>query len=107
MSQATRTLERTGPRLTGRAAALLVAVVLLGMLAVVPARQVLEQRGRIADLERQAAEIQRENTSLRAEIAQLNDPMELERRARECLGLVAPGETALIVEGSGPRLADC
>jgi cell division protein FtsB len=107
VTQATRTLERTGPKLTGRAAALLVSVALLGMLAVVPARQFLEQRGRIAELERRAAEIQADNARLRAQIAKLGDPLELERRARECLGLVAPGETALIVEGAGSRRADC
>ena len=107
MSQATRTLERTGPKLTGRAAALLVAVALLVMLAVVPARQFLEQRGRIAELERRASEIQAENAELRAQIAELSDPLELERLARECLGLVAPGETALIVSGSASRRADC
>jgi cell division protein FtsL len=107
VSQVTRTLERTGPKLTGRAAALLVAVALLGMVAVVPARQYLDQRGRIGELEHQAAEIERENAELRAQIAKLSDPLELERLARECLGMVAPGEIAIILPGSASRRTDC
>ena len=107
MSQATRTLERTGPKLTGRAAALLVAVALLVMLALVPARQFLEQRGQISELERRTAELERTNAGLRAEIDRLNDPSELERIARECLGMVAPGEVALVVPGAHPARADC
>lgn len=100
MSAGSRALERERPRLTGRAAALLVVVLLLGMLALVPARQYLEQRGRISELERQATELEQRNGALRAEIASLYDPVELERLARECLGMVRPGETALVVPGA-------
>ena len=97
MSSTTRTIERDGPKLTGRAAGLLIAVTVLVLLALVPARQFLDQRGRIADLDRRAAELQLENEELRGEIARLHDPAELERLARECLGMVAPGEIALVV----------
>lgn len=105
MSSSTRALSREGPRLTGRAAVLLVVVTVLALLAVVPARQVLEQRGQIAELERRAAELEEGNERLRAEISKLNDPAELERLARECLGMVMPGETALVVPDA-PR-PDC
>ena len=101
MSAGSRTLERDRPRLTGRAAALLVVVLLLGLIALVPARQFLDQRGRIAELERQAARLEQQNATLRAEIASLHDPAELERLARECLGMVRPGEIALVVPGVG------
>jgi cell division protein FtsL len=106
VSASTRTLERDRPRLTGRAAALLVAVALLALLALVPARQYLDQRGRIAELERQAAQLEQQNRSLRSQIAALHEPAELERLARECLGMVRPGEIALVVPG-GSAANDC
>ena len=99
MNAGSRSLERERPRLTGQAAALLVVLMVLGLLALVPAREVLEQRGRIAELEREAARLERQNDALRAEIVSLDDPVELERLARECLGMVRPGEIALIVPG--------
>jgi cell division protein FtsB len=107
VSSASRTIERDGPKLTGRAAALLIAVGLLVMLALVPARTFFDQRGRIAELERRTADLQQENARLNATIARLNDPAELERLARECLGLVAPGEVALVVPGSQRGPSDC
>jgi cell division protein FtsB len=91
-----RALSHEGPRLTGRAGALLIAVILLALLALVPARQWLDQRGRIVELERRATELEAQNDALREEVRALHDPVELERLARECLGMVAPGETALL-----------
>ncbi|HEY7755360.1 MAG TPA: septum formation initiator family protein [Actinomycetota bacterium] len=107
MSSTSRTIERDRPRLTGRAAALLVAVGLLVMMALVPARQFLEQRARIDELERRTVQLEQANADLRQEIARLHDPVELERRARECLGMVAPGEIAFVVPGVEPGEADC
>jgi cell division protein FtsB len=107
MSSAGRTIERDGPKLTGRAAALLVTLGLLVMLALAPVRQYLDQRARIGDLERRTVELEQQNADLRATINRLNDPAELERLARECLGMVGPGETALIVPGAQPDRANC
>jgi cell division protein FtsB len=107
VSQAARTLERDGPKLTGRAAGLLVTIALLVMLALVPVREFVDQRARIAELQRQTVELERQNAALRSGIDRLNDPAELERIARECLGMVAPGEVALLVPGSRPGRADC
>ena len=101
MSSGARTLERERPRLTGRAAGLLVVLMVLGLLLLVPARQYLAQRGRIAELERQATELEEQNDALRARIAALHDTAELERLARACLGMVRPGEIALVVPGDG------
>jgi cell division protein FtsB len=107
VSSSTRTIPRDRPRLTGRAAALLVVVTLLAMLSLVPARAFLDQRGRIAELERRATELEAQNDELRLEISRLHDPAEIERLARACLGLVGPGETALVLPGSGPAASDC
>jgi cell division protein FtsL len=102
-----RALSRAGPRPTGRAAALLVAVMLLALLALVPAREFLDQRSKITELEQQADELAKQNARLEAQVERLHDPVELERLARECLGMVAPGETALILPDGKPDQADC
>jgi cell division protein FtsB len=99
-------LERDRPRLTGRAAGLLVAVSVLVMMALVPARQLLEQQGRIAELNRHALALEAQNADLREEVAALNDPVHLEELARACLGMVAPRETAFVIPGK-PAAADC
>ena len=46
---------------------------------------------------------------LERRIADLNDPSTLERLARECLGMVNPGEIAFvpIPKGRAPTLPDC
>jgi cell division protein FtsL len=100
-----RRLERDLPRLTGRAAVLIVVLVLLALMAVVPARQYLAQRGRVAELERRTAELEQSNADLRSQIERLHDPAEIERLARECLGMVAPGEVALVTPGQGSSKA--
>ena len=105
-ASAARRLERETPRLTGRAAVLLVAVTLLVVMAMVPARQYLDQSARISELEERAAELEDRNGDLRAEIARLQDPAELERLARECLGMVDPGEVAFVTPGQAPS-RDC
>ena len=89
-------LERDRPRLTGRAAALLVAVTILGVMAVVPIGRYLDQSAAITDIDRRAAELESQNAELRAEISGLHDPTELEKLARECLGMVGPGEVAFV-----------
>lgn len=86
--------EGPKPKLTARAAFLIVAVVLLALLAVSPVRAYLDQGTQIAELERQARVLEGANARLRANIAELRDPAELERLARECLGLVGRGEVA-------------
>jgi len=101
-----RRLDRETPKLTGGAAFLLVAVTLILLMAVVPARQYLDQRARISDLERRTAELEDQNAGLRSEVSRLNDPAELERLARGCLGMVAPGEVAFVTPGQAPS-DDC
>jgi cell division protein FtsL len=100
-------LERDGPRLTGRAAALLVAVAILAAMAILPIGRYLDQRTAIAEIERRAAELEAQNADLRAEIAQLHDPTELEELARSCLGMVGPGEVAFVIPGRTADPSEC
>jgi cell division protein FtsL len=100
-------LERDRPRLTGRAAALLVAVAILAAMAIVPIGRYLDQRSAIAEIERRAAELEVENADLRAEIARLHDPAKLEELARSCLGMVGPGEVAFVIPGRTADPSDC
>ena len=100
-------LERDRPRLTGRAAALLVAVAILAVMAIVPIGRYLDQRSAIAVIERRAADLEAENADLRAEISRLHDPAELEELARACLGMVRPGEVAFIMPGRTAASTDC
>jgi cell division protein FtsL len=91
------------PRPTARAAVLLIAVTVLGVLLTVPARQYLSERGRIDALKRQAERLQAANAALQLQITRLHDPAELEQLARECLGMVKEGEIAFVI---GSRAGD-
>ena len=96
-------------RLTPRASILLFAVFVVGAFAVAPTRAYLVQRSELQGLQRQADQLQQQNTELERRIADLNDPSTLERLARECLGMVDPGEIAFvpIPKGRAPTLPDC
>jgi cell division protein FtsB len=82
---------------------------LLGLALVYPARLYVEQQGRISDLQRQTQEFSDQNQRLTMQIERLNDPVYLERLARECLGMVRPGETAFVVvpKGGEPEPIAC
>jgi|SRR5688572_33267754 cell division protein FtsB len=85
------------PRLTARAVVLCVVVLFLLTLAVAPLRGLIDQRRHLARLERQAEVLTGHNARLEDRIDLLNDPRYLERVARQCLGLVRPGETAFVM----------
>ncbi len=85
------------PRPTARAAILLIAIMVLAVLLTVPARQYLSERGRIDALEHQAERLQMANATLQTQIARLHDSAEMERLARECLGMVNAGEVAFVI----------
>ena len=84
-------------RLTARASVLAVVVMILLTLSVAPLRTLLDQRSELTRLEVQAEQLATDNAKLERRIAQLNDPAYLERLARECLGMVTPGETAFVL----------
>ena len=70
------------------------AVMLVGL---VPFKQILSQREAVADAEDRLTTLVSANEHLEYEIAALETPVEIERRAREDFGLVRPGEIAYIV----------
>ena len=81
----------------------LIAVVLIAALAVTlagifPFRQILAQNRQVENQQAKLAALQAENAALENEIRALNTDVELERLAREQLGMVAPGETGITVE---------
>ncbi|HXF37809.1 MAG TPA: septum formation initiator family protein [Actinomycetota bacterium] len=90
-------------RLSSRAAVLAVLLTVVAVFAVAPARAYLDQRATIARLERRAQALTRANARLQAEIERLKDPSVIERLARECLGMVRPGEIAFVAV---PRRGD-
>jgi cell division protein FtsB len=76
------------------------ALIIAGMAlitAVIPFRQILEQRARVEGASAELSRINLENEYLRSEVEALNTPGEIERLARENLGYVMPGETAYVV----------
>ena len=103
--------KASGPRMrvTPRASILLFAVFLAVVFAVAPMRAYLHQRAELSDLQRQADLLEQQNTALERRIADLNDPATLERLARECLGMVEPGQIAFvpIPKGRAPTPPDC
>jgi len=95
-------------RLTGRAGVLLIVLTLLGAFATSPVRNYLSERGHISALQRQAQQLEDANAALQTEIARLRQPAEMERLARQCLGMVAAGETAFVLSSrSTTRMSGC
>jgi cell division protein DivIC len=77
---------------------------LLGAMGIEPTRQLLEQRERISTMASDLQDIERSNDRLAARIDRLKDPDFLEQRAREQIGLVRPGETAIVVMPPSKRM---
>ena len=101
-------LERDRPRLTGRAAALIVAVTILAVMAIVPIGRYL----RSALGHRRHRAYVRPSSRTRtptcaSEISRLHDPAELEELARSCLGMVGPGEVAFVIPGQTADPSEC
>ena len=87
-----RAAARPRPRFTARAAVLAVVVVALLFYLLVPLKAYLAQRSSLDRLDHQVAQLQQHNARLEAQVRRLNDPRYVEQRARECLGMVKPGE---------------
>lgn len=109
MSSRAEAVPRMRPRLTRRAAVLGAIVLMLAATAIVPLRQYLSQRSQIGGLERKIEALIQERSRLERRVEQLQDPEELERIARECLGMVKPGEIAFVAVPKSGQLpqGDC
>jgi cell division protein FtsL len=96
-------------RISGRALVLLAIICAIGVLAISPFRGYLGQRAQLAQLQQQAAVLEHQNARLEQKIDELSDPTYLERLARECLGMVKPGETAFVIvpKDGRPQPPDC
>jgi cell division protein FtsB len=88
---------RRNRRVTGRALALLVIVGALLVAAMYPLRAWINERSQITGLEQKVAQLERQTADYDRQIAQLHDPAYLERLARECLGMIKPGEIGFVV----------
>lgn len=102
--------SRRRARLTARATLLLTIVIGVLVLSIAPARMYFDQKAELARLERLSDELTRENARLAARAEQLRDHEFLERLARQCLGMVKPGETAFVVvpeEGAPAPPPEC
>jgi cell division protein FtsB len=108
--RATTRPRRRGARLTARATILFSLVIGILVLSIAPAQMFFEQKAELARLERQAAALERTNDTLAARAEQLRDDSFLERLARQCLGMVKPGEIAFVVvpkEGAPAPPPEC
>jgi cell division protein FtsB len=95
-------------RLGGRALVLGLIVILIGVASAGVVRQYLAQRAEIARLEQEIRSIEADRARLEEEVDRLHDPAYLERLARECLGMVKPGEIRFVVpDESGTQSARC
>ncbi|MEV8568140.1 septum formation initiator family protein [Streptomyces sp. NPDC051322] len=94
-SQSRRQARR--PRLTGRAAILLMVLCTLVVALAYPMRQYVSQRNDIADQRQQVRDAKARVEQLRDEKARLQDDAYVERLAREHLHYVRPGETSFTV----------
>lgn len=102
--------RRRRARLTARATVLLTLIVGVLALSVAPAQMYFEQKAELARFEKQAASLERKNDVLAARAEQLRDRTFLERLARQCLGMVKPGEIAFVVvpkEGAPAPPPEC
>lgn len=104
MSARSQALSHDRRPLSLRSAAVVFAMLVVALFASGPIRAQFERQGEIARLEEKAAQIEAENAAIRTDLTRLRDPAVLEQIARECLGMVRPGETAVIRAGDA---ADC
>ena len=103
-----RTVSASRLRVTGRAVVLGVILILTGVASAGVVRQYLGQRAEIDRLEQEVRSIVADRARLEEEITRLHDPLHLERLARECLGMVKPGEIRFVVpDDSGTPPARC
>lgn len=82
----------------GWLAVLLVASLAITLAGVFPFRQIIAQQRQVDTAQEQLDSLEAQNAALEAEAAALRTPAEIERIAREELGLVRPGERGFAVQ---------
>lgn len=96
MTARVQRLPRQGMKLSRRSAWLAAIVLVLAALTVFPLRQYFEQQAQVDRLRQELELLSNEREDLELELERLEDPAYLERLARECLGMVLPGEIAFV-----------
>jgi cell division protein FtsB len=91
------TTTRKRPRLTGRAAILVLVVAVLTVSYASSMRAYLQQRAHISDLKEQIAAREASIDQLEREKQRWHDPAYVEAQARDRFGYVMPGETSYVV----------
>ncbi len=86
-------------RLTPAGGVLAFVIVVLLFALAVPMRTLMEQRADLSRLRHDEQTLEQRNNVLKQQVAKLNDPVFLERVARECLGMVRPGEIPFVMVG--------
>lgn len=94
--------DRRRLRRTTLAVGLLVVLVVAVTALVSPLRQLLAQERRVSDTRRQITEFETSNGELSRRIRELETDIEIERLAREDLGLVRPGEEPYVLLPGDP-----
>lgn len=89
-------------RLSPRAVALLIVVAALLLSAVYPVRDLFAARAHVASLRRADAELDRRIAGLQPQAGLLATDEEVERIAREELGMVRPGERSFVIVNGPP-----
>ena len=97
MKEAAASIARGRIRLTSRGAVLAVIITALLLYVVVPLRTYIAQRNQLSELQDQTSQLEQQNRVLQRQVALLHDPAYLERLARECLGMIRPGEIGFVV----------
>ncbi len=89
--------RRDGMRLSGLLALVVLVALVVTAAGIFPFRQIIAQRRAVDLAQEKLAALEDENRRLEVEIAALYTPEEVERIAREQLGLVRPGEIGYVV----------
>lgn len=93
--QVERTEQQRPPRLFTIRFAILFVIAIFALVTLIPTvRAFLTQRSEIAQLEKDVADAEQREDSLRAELLRWEDPAFVAAQARERLAFVMPGETA-------------
>ncbi|MGB7449322.1 MAG: septum formation initiator family protein [Ornithinimicrobium sp.] len=99
--------RRGGTPQVWRLAALSLVLVLLGVFLFPTVSGYVEQRREVSRLERQIEAQRADIADLEEEVQEWNDPTVIERRARERLRFVRPGEVAFtVVDDTGEMLTE-